>query len=139
MKLINTRHAVAVLKLGECENNCRPLIDEMGPFIDQTPHHVLDLEGALVNSIQIGELANVAELAQQRWGSLFHGFYMLHLCENGQKLIESAHLEEYFRIVPSLEVAIQAVDSWEFQPKSANSVSRSGGAEPPGELAESLP
>jgi len=104
MKFINVVYAVTVVKLVESSQvQGKTLEDFAKPFAALTPNMVLDMEGILLSSLQVGDVVGLANTLREKWGERFSALCLINVSENGKRVLEAVNLQTLLQVQPNLD------------------------------------
>jgi anti-anti-sigma regulatory factor len=109
MDFLNISKTVAVLQLRAGTDSRRPLLEQVGTYIRETPYLIMDLRRTPLSSLFLGELVHLHNAARARWGERFPGIHLIGASEQARQLIGLSHLDMIMPMFPHLEAAFQAI------------------------------
>lgn len=103
---MNAAHVAVVVKVSDACESSHTLLEELTPFIDQTPRLILDLNDIVLTSMRIGDLVNIVQELKKRWASEFQGLKLIRVSETATRTLEVMKLTVMMPIYRDLTEAI---------------------------------
>ena len=105
--------ACTVLRLAQVTGDGTPLVDQAGPYLENSSNLLLDADDMIFSSLQLGELVNLAQEFDKRWDGTSHCFGMINLPGTAKRILEETGLDKVFKPFDSLSEAMKyfAADS----------------------------
>ena len=77
----------------------------MRPYLEPSPHLILDVSGIQFNSMLIGEIVNLHQRYEKRWKGRWQRIALVNLTDTSRAVFERVRLEKFFAIFDSLAEA----------------------------------
>ncbi|MBI3992594.1 MAG: hypothetical protein HY342_04930 [Candidatus Lambdaproteobacteria bacterium] len=89
----------------------KPLVEQLRPYLENTPNIVLDVEGIDFTSMLIGELANLARDFDKLWVNQPHGMAMTNLKPSSRQVMEAVKFDHIIPIARNYNEALKRLFS----------------------------
>ena len=106
MKFIQVKQACALFKLDETPHPGLPLLDQVGPLLEQNAFVILDCEEIELSSLIMGEFVNVLRHLEEKWRGRAHGMALVNLSPSARKMFETTKIEQMLPIYNKISDAM---------------------------------
>ncbi|MDH4225586.1 MAG: hypothetical protein OEW12_08065 [Deltaproteobacteria bacterium] len=107
MKYVNVINTVALVKITESEvPTDQTLLEALRPMIGFSPCVVLDVEGVLLTSAQIGDIVNLAKELSDTWGDQFRRVALINVSDHGKQVFQVVKLDKMITLFDSRDEAL---------------------------------
>ncbi len=102
---VEKTYTTIILKSTE-ERDRVPLGNQIQPFLESSPHLILDCRGITFTSMQIGELASLAKAFNSRWEGQPHALALFNLSETSAEALKITNLLEVLSVFKTVGEAL---------------------------------
>ncbi len=107
MKFIQVKQACALFKLEETPHPGLPLLDLVGPLVEQNAFVILDCEGIELSSLIIGEFVNVLRHLNDKWQDRAHGMALVNLSPPARQMFETTKIDQMLPVYNNIPDAMR--------------------------------
>lgn len=106
MKFVQVKQASALFKLEETSHLGLPLLEQVGPLLEQNPFVILDCEGIELSSLIIGEFVNVLRHLNDKWRDRAHGMALVNLSPPARQMFETTKIDQMLPVYNNIPDAM---------------------------------
>ena len=109
MRFLEIQRAWLVIKLAEATSGKRTLLEQAKAMLAVNAYVILDAEGLVFTSFQLGEIMNVVREFQEQWGRDPHALSLINLSPMARRVFETAKVDKVLPIFSNLSEAMRSI------------------------------
>ena len=111
VRFLGIQRAWLVIKLAEASSGDRTLLEQAKAMLAVNAFLILDAEGVVFTSFQIGEIMNVVRDFQEQWGRDPHAVGVINLSPMARRVFETAKVDQVLPVFSNLSEAMQSIST----------------------------